>query len=62
MFKSSTPAIRRSLRRFAGDDCGATAIEYAVIASGISIVIAAAVLALGTTVEGFFTGVSGAMK
>jgi pilus assembly protein Flp/PilA len=39
------------LGRFVGDARGATAIEYALIASTISIVILVAVIALGTTVK-----------
>ena len=63
MFKSSTLAIRTSLRRFARDDRGTTAIEYALIASGISIAIAAASsLILGSTVLGFFNSVATALK
>jgi pilus assembly protein Flp/PilA len=62
VFKSSTLAIRTSLRRFARDDRGTTAIEYALIASGISIAIAAAVLILGSTVLGFFNSVATALK
>lgn len=38
------------LRLFAADENGATAIEYALIASGLSIVIVGAVSTLGTTV------------
>jgi pilus assembly protein Flp/PilA len=37
-------------KRLAGDESGATSIEYAVIASMIAVVIAAAVGILGTTV------------
>jgi len=33
-----------TLRRFARDDSGATAIEYALIASGISIAIVGAIV------------------
>jgi pilus assembly protein Flp/PilA len=62
VFKSSTLTIRTSLRRFARDDRGTTAIEYALIASGISIAIAAAVLILGSTVLGFFNSVATALK
>ena len=35
--------MRRLLARFVDDECGATAIEYALIAGGISIVIVTAV-------------------
>ncbi|HWZ10053.1 MAG TPA: Flp family type IVb pilin [Xanthobacteraceae bacterium] len=41
---------------------GATAIEYALIASGISIVIAGTVAALGTNVKGFYSDVATALK
>ena len=44
--------------RFAGDENGATAIEYAVMASGIAVAIAAAVTTLGTTVVGMFDAVA----
>ena len=40
------------------DDSGATAIEYAMIASAVSIVIAAAVFAIGDSVSGMFGTVS----
>jgi pilus assembly protein Flp/PilA len=50
------------LRRFVRDERGATAIEYALIASGVSIVIAATIIALGTSVKGFYTTVAAAMN
>ena len=62
MFKSATSALSTSLRHFAGDSSGATAIEYALIASGISIVIAGTVAALGTNVKGFYSDVATALK
>jgi Flp pilus assembly protein TadG len=40
-FKSSTHAAYAGLGRFLRDDRGATSIEYAMIASGVSIVILA---------------------
>jgi pilus assembly protein Flp/PilA len=62
MIKSLTFGICRSLRRFAYAESGATAIEYALIAGGISIVIAATVATLGATVQGFYSNVATAMK
>ncbi|MGA3308167.1 MAG: Flp family type IVb pilin [Xanthobacteraceae bacterium] len=62
MFKSSISAICTSLQRFARDEGGATAIEYAMIASGVSIVIAGTVVALGSTVTDMFTSVATALK
>jgi len=48
--------------RFLADDSGATAIEYALIVGGVSIVILAAVLSLGTNVNTLFTSVSTSLK
>jgi pilus assembly protein Flp/PilA len=50
------------LRRFFKDDSGATAIEYCLIAAGISIVIVAAVNAIGTNLNTTFTSVSSQLK
>ncbi len=46
---------------FLRDECGATAIEYGLIAAGISIAIVAAVQLLGTNVENTFSSVSSAL-
>lgn len=46
------------LGRFILDQSGATAIEYALIAGSISIVILAAVNGIGSTLNGTFTNVS----
>ena len=47
-----------ALTRFWRDEAATTAIEYALIASGISVVIVAAVNAIGSDVKGLFTNVS----
>ncbi len=44
--------------RFAGDESGATAIEYGLIASLVSVVIISALSILGTKLSGTFTKVS----
>jgi len=44
--------------RFLKDDTGATAIEYGLIAAGISIAIVATVFALGTELNTTFATVS----
>jgi pilus assembly protein Flp/PilA len=62
MFKSSGNAIAGSLLRFVRDESGATAIEYALIASGVSIVIVGTVATLGTNVKAMFSSVSTALK
>ena len=41
----------RLARRFLGDESGATAIEYALIAAGIGATIAATVWSLGSTLK-----------
>jgi pilus assembly protein Flp/PilA len=50
------------VRNFAQDVRGATAIEYAMIASLISVVIVAGVSSIGTKLSTFFTQVSGNLK
>ena len=47
-----------TLMRFWRDRSAATAIEYALIAGGISIVIISAVNSVGTTLKNTFTNVS----
>ena len=51
-----------SLLRFLKDETGATAIEYAIIAGGISIVMVVAVQAIGTTLNTTFTSVAAGLK
>jgi pilus assembly protein Flp/PilA len=46
------------LLRFWRDEAAATAIEYAIIAVGVSVVIVATVNSIGTSVKGLFTNVS----
>ncbi|MGA0532867.1 Flp family type IVb pilin [Hansschlegelia sp. KR7-227] len=46
-----TASVGRLIRRFAGRRDGATAIEYALIAGGLSIVIAVTVFAIGGTLR-----------
>jgi pilus assembly protein Flp/PilA len=47
-----------ALKRFWRDEAATTAIEYGLIAFGISVVIVAAVNAIGTDVKGLYTNVS----
>ncbi len=42
------------MRRWGHDEVGATAIEYAMIASMISILIVGGAAAIGLTLNGFF--------
>jgi pilus assembly protein Flp/PilA len=50
------------IRCFAKNDKAATAIEYAIIAGGLSIVILAAVQGIGGTLVSTFTSVQTGLK
>ena len=50
--------MRKLIQRFLNNDSGATAIEYGLIAAGISIAIIAVVNGLGTQLNATFTSVS----
>lgn len=50
------------LKRFVKDESGATAIEYGLIAAGISVAIIATVQGLGGKLNSTFTAVTGALK
>jgi pilus assembly protein Flp/PilA len=47
---------------FLRDESGATAIEYGLIAAGISVAIIAVVQGLGSSLNTTFTSVQGALK
>jgi pilus assembly protein Flp/PilA len=57
-FKMRWSATARQIARFRTDQSGATAVEYAMIAVGIAVVIVVAVTAIGSSVKGSFTSVS----
>ncbi len=48
----------KTLKRFAKDESGATAIEYGLIAAGISVAIITVVQGLGTKLNGTFSNIS----
>jgi pilus assembly protein Flp/PilA len=54
--------MKATLKRFVRDESGATAIEYGLIAAGISVAIIATVKTLGTNLNTTFTNVSNALK
>ncbi len=54
--------MQRLFWRFFADQSGATAIEYCLIAAGLSIVILAAVNGIGTTLNGTFATVNSSIK
>ena len=53
--------MKNLVSRFVKDETGATAIEYGLIAAGISVVIIAAVTTVGTNLNTMFTTVAGAL-
>ena len=54
--------MTRKFRTFLADESAPTAIEYALIAAGLSIVIVAAVNGIGTQLNTTFTSVSTQLK
>jgi pilus assembly protein Flp/PilA len=52
----------KTLVKFVKDESGATAIEYGLIAAGISVAIIAVVNTLGTKLNASFTNVSNNIK
>jgi pilus assembly protein Flp/PilA len=54
--------MRRLLKQFSDDESAATAIEYALIAMGLSIMIVAGVNGIGTALSGKFGTVSTSLK
>jgi len=54
--------MRMLFEKFVRDERGATAIEYGLIAAGISIAIIVAVQGLGSSLNTTFTSVQTALK
>jgi pilus assembly protein Flp/PilA len=54
--------MKNLIARFVKDESGATAIEYGLIAAGISLAIIAAVNGLGTTLNAKFTSINSSLK
>ena len=52
----------KMLKEFLADESGATAIEYGLIAAGISLAIIAVVNGLGTTLNTKFTSINTSLK
>lgn len=50
--------MRHFLKSFAGDQSGATAIEYGLIAAGIAVAISAIVSTIGTSLTNKFTDIN----
>jgi len=54
--------MRQLFANFLADESGATAIEYCLIASGISIVIVVAVNGIGNQLNTIFVSVNNSLK
>jgi len=50
------------VKRFVQDESGATAVEYGLVAAGISVAIIAVMQGLGSKLNTTFTSVQGAFK
>jgi pilus assembly protein Flp/PilA len=54
--------MKRLLKNFLADETGATAIEYGLIAAGISLAIIAAVNGLGSKLNTKFSSINSSLK
>jgi pilus assembly protein Flp/PilA len=54
--------MHKLIYRFAKEESGATAIEYGLIAAGISVAIVVVVQGLGTKLANTFSNISSAIK
>ena len=54
--------LKRTILKFWADESGATAIEYGLIAAGISLAIIAVVNGLGTNLNDKFTSINSSLK
>jgi pilus assembly protein Flp/PilA len=54
--------MKNLIARFVKDESGATAIEYGLIAAGISLAIIAVVNGLGTNLKNQFTSINNSLK
>ena len=52
----------KTLKQFIADESGATAIEYGLIAAGISLAIISVVNGLGTRLAARFTSINTSLK
>jgi len=54
--------MKSIIKNFWANESGATAIEYGLIAAGISLAIIAVVNGLGTNLSGKFTDINSSLK
>ena len=60
--ESGAAEMWRRFAKLGGDDGGATAIEYAIMATGIALAIVVVVGGIGSELGGFFVQVSSGLK
>jgi pilus assembly protein Flp/PilA len=54
--------VKQIITKFLADESGATAIEYGLIAAGISLAIIAAVNGLGSNLNAKFTSINASLQ
>ena len=54
--------MKNAIKRFIADESGATAIEYGLIAAGISVAIVLVVQGVGTSLNNTFNNVNNPLK
>jgi len=60
--KNLEATLKKLFAKFMSDESGATAIEYGLIAAGISLAIIAVVNGLGSTLNTKFTNINSSLK
>jgi pilus assembly protein Flp/PilA len=61
-YEQKVMMMRRLLKDFVADESGATAIEYGLIAAGISLAIIAVINGLGSKLNTKFTAINTSLK
>jgi pilus assembly protein Flp/PilA len=61
-FEKKKDCAMKTIRRFLADESGATAIEYGLIAAGISLAIISVINGLGTRLNSKFTSINSSLK
>jgi pilus assembly protein Flp/PilA len=56
------PSMKNLVMRFVGDEAGATAVEYGLVAAGISVAIIAVVQSLGSKLNTIFDSVQTTLR
>ncbi len=57
-YRLKTGVVKQALSRFAGDEGGATSLEYGLIAGLVSVAILSAVVSMGDSIDSIFSSLS----